>query len=118
MATIDDLSKEIAKQVALYTEDVEKKLRRAENKVAKESVEELKSRSPKKTGGYAEGWTKKRIGNNVVIYNKNKPGLAHLLEHGHVKRNGGRTSGKAHIRPVEEKAVKEFTKLVEKAVKQ
>lgn len=117
LVQIDDIAKEIAKQVEIYTEDVKKKVIRAENKVTKEAVEELKLRSPIESGRYAEGWSKTRVDGVVVIYNKFKPGLAHLLEHGHVKTGGGRVAGKLHIRPVEEKAVSEFEKLVEKAIK-
>lgn len=116
---IDNLAKEIAKQVALYTDDVEKKVRRAENKVTKVAVEKLQAFKTKRdTGKYAAGWTRKRDKDGgVVIYNKTHPGLAHLLEHGHAQRGGGRVAGKAHIRPVEESAVEEFEKLVEKAIK-
>lgn len=60
--------------------------------VGKEAVQKLKSTSPKANGSkkhYASGWTYKKA--NVrkgqfkaQIYNKTKPGLAHLLEHGHL----------------------------------
>jgi hypothetical protein len=114
---IDDIANEIAKQVELYTEDVKKKIKSAENKIAKESVEELKAKSPKgATGEYAQSWDKKRTKDGIVVYNKTS--LTHLLEYGHAKKNGGRVQGQPHIRPVEEKAVEQFTELVEKAIKQ
>lgn len=119
MVSIDNLTSEIVKQVSLYTNEVEKKVRNAENKVAKEAVEELKQKSPKgDTGRYAEGWDKKRVDGKLVIYNKSKPGLPHLLENGHAKVGGGRTAAIPHIRPVEEEAISKFTELVEKAIKQ
>jgi hypothetical protein len=118
MVKIDGIANEIAKHFREYTADVQKKVRSAENKVTKEAVTELKAKSPVgESGRYAAGWTKKREDDRVIIHNKDRYQLAHLLEHGHAKRGGGRVPGKVHIKPVEEKTVKEFEKLVEKAVK-
>lgn len=115
---LDQLGDEIAKILSEYTEDVIEGIDEAGQEVAKEAIRELKAKSPKKTGGYAKGWTKKtekKYGDvsTVIIYNKNKPGLTHLLEHGHAKRGGGRVDGIPHIRPVEEKIIKEFSSKVE-----
>lgn len=119
---LDQLGNEIAKILSEYTEDVIEGIDEAGQEVAKEAVKELKAKSPKKTGVYAKGWTKKtekKYGDvsTVIIYNKNKPSLTHLLEHGHAKRGGGRTKAKSHIRPVEEMVIEEFTTEVEKVVK-
>ena len=85
--------------------------------VAREAVKRLKKESPRSdtkghSGTYAKGWTYKvekgRVRVGATVYGK--PGtyqLAHLLEHGHAKRGGGRTNGIEHIKPVEEWAVGE-----------
>lgn len=119
---IDQLADEIAKGLAEYSNDVIEGIDISSEKIAKKAVKQLKANSPKVTGKYAKGWSKKtekRFGetNSHIIYNKNKPGLAHLLEHGHAKRGGGRVQGKPHIRPVEEQIIEEFTAEVEKVVK-
>jgi hypothetical protein len=116
VASIDNLAGEIAKQLATYTKDVERKVKQAENKVAREAVEELKQRSPVDTGDYADGWAVKRVDGKLVIHNSKKYQLTHLLEYGHVKANGGRVPARVHIRPVEEKAIADFTNLIEKAI--
>lgn len=117
MTSIDNLASEISKQLQTYTTEVEKKVKRAENKVTTEAVNDLKQTNPKSSGGYAEGWAKKKTDQGIVIYNKNKPGLTHLLEKGHAKVSGGRVPGKPHIRPAEQRAVKDFEEAVEKAIK-
>ena len=85
-----------------------------------EAVKKLKAESPKgSTGKYAKGWTRKldrgRVSAGAVVYGKTAStyAVAHLLEHGHVKRNGtGRTFGKTqaivHIEPIEQWAVGEL----------
>lgn len=70
---------------------------------------DIKSGSPAKSGGYAAGWSTKSEGDSlegyfVRVYNKKKPGLAHLLEKGHANRGGGRTPAYPHIAPAYEKA--------------
>lgn len=48
----------------------------------------------------------------VAIHNKKKPGLVHLLEHGHAKINGGRTKALPHVAPEEEKLADMITQEV------
>lgn len=120
--SVDQLANEIAKGLAEYTKDIIEGIDGASERIVKNAVKELKAESPKKTGEYAKGWakkTEKKLGetNSHIIYNKNKPGLTHLLEYGHAKRDGGRVQGKSHIRPVEEQVINEFTAEVEKVVK-
>ena len=114
---IDSIAIEITNTIREYTEDVSKAIEEENEKIADEAVKELRNTKLKRTGQYAKGWTKKKQGNGYVIYNKKKPGLTHLLEHGHAKRGGGRVSGKPHIRPVEEKAIKKLEDSVIKIIK-
>lgn len=94
-------------EVSCYEE-----LSEAIDEVRKESVKRLRSASREQfgNGDYAKGWTSKmekgRINATAVVYGK-KPtySLAHLLEFGHVTRNGtGRsydpTPGHPHIEAV------------------
>ena len=120
--SIDQLANEIAKGLQEYSSDVIDGIDEASEKISKNAVKKLKQDSPKDTKKYSKGWavkTEKKYGetNSHIIYNKNKPGLTHLLEYGHAKRGGGRVEGKSHIRPVEEQVINEFTAEVEKVVK-
>lgn len=120
--SIDQLANEIAKGLQEYSSDVIDGIDEASEKISKNAVKKLKQDSPKDTKKYSKGWavkTEKKYGetNSHIIYNKNKPQLTHLLEHGHAKRGGGRVEGKPHIRPVEEQVINEFTAEVEKVIK-
>jgi hypothetical protein len=85
--------------------------------VAKAGRKALRSNSPKKKGEYARGWSfkveKHRLYTVATLYN-NKPGLPHLLEFGHVSRNGtgrsyGHVGAKPHIAGVEQMVIQEYT---------
>ncbi|MCH4566039.1 HK97 gp10 family phage protein [Bacillus sp. ES1-5] len=122
MASVDDLVSEIARELQRYANVVEENMEEAKGKVADDLVSELKQKSPKSTRKdtrkYAKGWRKKKEGNAIIVHNALKPQLTHLLEKGHAKVGGGRVPAKVHIAPAEEKAINEFTKLVERAIQQ
>lgn len=118
--TVDDLAAEIQAVLSEYGEDVAHGVKEAVQRVAKAGAKAVASAARDKLGGtgeYASGWTYKvtegRLKAEAVIYNKAKPGLAHLLEHGHVSRNGtgrvfGRVPAYPHIGPVEEEIARDF----------
>lgn len=115
---INNLSSEITKALQEYTTEVEEGLKKAKEKAAKDGVKTLKATSPVgKSGRYRKGWRAKREGKAWIIHNATRYQLAHLLEKGHIKRGGGRVSGKAHIAPAEEQAIKQFENEVEKVIK-
>ncbi|TQR48523.1 HK97 gp10 family phage protein [Bacillus cereus] len=118
MANIDNLAREITRELQRYENIVEEDLEIAKEEVATNLVDELKQKSPKNTGKYRKGWRKKKDGNAIIVHNALKPQLTHLLEKGHAKANGGRVPAKVHIAPAEEKAVNEFLERIERAIQQ
>ena len=116
----DRLSAEIRTILAEYGGEVEENMADAVKKVTRAGAKALRAESkqkfPKGSGAYAKGWTssvdtKKRSAQGT-IYNKDLPGLPHLLEHGHANRGGGRTAGRVHIKTIEDEVVKDFEKEV------
>ena len=76
-------------------------------------AKELKRTSPRDTGDYAKGWAKKKQkligGVSYLVYNKDKPQITHLLEYGHLKRDGvNRVDGIPHIGPARDRIEKEL----------
>ncbi|MBJ8106008.1 MULTISPECIES: HK97 gp10 family phage protein [Bacillus cereus group] len=118
MASINDFASEITRELQRYSNLAEEDLEGAKEEVANNLVDELKQKSPKKTGNYRKGWRKKKDGNAIIVHNALKPQLTHLLEKGHAKANGGRVPAQVHIAPAEEKAINEFVERVERAIQQ
>ena len=103
-----------------YSSDIQESITESAIKVAKQGANELKSSSPKRTGDYRKGWrvktTKGKGFVNCVIHNATNYQLTHLLEKTHLKRNGGLTTPKVHIAPVEESAIKQYEQEVINAI--
>ena len=107
-----DLQRDVNAILGAYSAEVTAAASDVIGQVAKEAAKKLRQTSPKRTGEYARGWTYKvekgRISTSAEVYGKRQTyPIAHLLEFGHAKRNGGRVEGIEHIKPVEEWAVKE-----------
>lgn len=80
---------------------------------AADTVKDLKSSSPKKSGKYGKSWSRKQDSNvylnkNYIIHNKKHYQLTHLLEFGHATVNGGRVEAKPHIKQAEERGIRNF----------
>lgn len=116
--TADNLAQYIHDQLAEYAGDVRENINEATHKVALAGVRALRAESP--GGRYPTGWRTwsetTRLGQKETIYNSKLPGLAHLLEHGHALRGGGRTRAIVHIQPVEDEIIKSFTEEVKNAL--
>ena len=111
---VDDLAGEIVLAIQAYTEDVSEAIDQVARDTAKDMAKDLRETSPKDTGEYAQGWAARKEGpGRYVVYNKKKPQLTHLLEHGHAKRGGGRVEGRPHIKPAADRYVPEFEKKVQ-----
>lgn len=111
--TIDNLAKTIMEGLQEYADVASEDVKAAVRKAGKNVKADIAANAPKRTGAYSKSWTvktQKETANSleVVVHSKNRYQLAHLLEHGHAKRGGGRVAGKPHIAPAEEKAIKEL----------
>lgn len=109
---VDNLANAVMQELNAYREVTIEAMEKAVKETAKQTVAELRDTSPEDTGEYAKHWAytrdtraKGRNRNSMIVYSK-KPEyrVAHLLEKGHAKRNGGRVEGKPHIKPAEEHA--------------
>ena len=123
---VDKLGAEIRKILNDYEVEASGVVADAVRKVTTAGAKALRAQSREtfqthsKEKPYYKGWastldTKKRSAQGI-IYNKDVPGLPHLLEHGHANRGGGRTPGRVHIKIIEDEVIKDFTKEVERGL--
>ncbi len=121
---LEQLSTAIGDILTEYAEDIDQNVGQIAEEMGRKGVQALRKQSKSAldtgSGDYARGWKsaveRTRTGTTVTIYNT-QPGLPHLLEHGHVTRNGTgrvypRTPAHEHIAPVEQELVETFQREV------
>lgn len=124
MAKINDLASLIADELGKYTDEVTEKVKKIIDDVSDEVNEEIKKKIPftERTHKYVKSFRIKTVFENK--YNKRniwhvvngEYSLTHLLENGHVKRNGGRVKAYPHVIYGEQLANKQLTERIERAV--
>ncbi len=82
---------------------------------------EIAANAPKDTGKYAKSWVSKvtaqtALGVEVTVHSPSRYRIAHLLEHGHAKRGGGRVEARPHIAQAEEAGEKKLEEDLRKAL--
>ena len=122
MTSIDDMADEIMKGLQEYADLADTAMKKAVRKTATSVKKEISANAPQRTGKYAKSWTTKKVKENshsleITVHSKDRYQIAHLLEHGHTKRNGGRVAGKPHIAPAEENGADLLESLIEKELK-
>ena len=110
---VSDVTAEIKKAVDEYTDDVIQAMNEAAKVSADRAAESLRGSGPARSGKYRRGWKVKdqsgRVGTvSKIVHNAIRGRLTHLLEKGHVNRDGSRTAAKVHIKPVEEQVKRDF----------
>ena len=119
--SIDQMASAIMEGLQEYADLATDDLKQSVKKAGKIVKDEIAQTAPKDTGKYAKSWTVKTVKEtsntlDVVVHSKNRYQIAHLLEHGHAKRGGGRVAARPHIAPAEEKAIETLEREVEKAL--
>ena len=119
--TADTLGATIAESLQEFSDEKMKEIKEILSEKAKELAENIKKDSPKRPGGgrYAKGWTATKehednLNISYVVHNKTDWQLTHLLENGHMNRDGSRTEGIPHIEPNCQKIESEIDKEIAK----
>ncbi len=118
-----DFTSAISGYLNEYGKEIREEVEELADEVAGETLKEIKANSPVDKGSYKKGWRKKTkvsaLGKKTItVYNATDYQLTHLLENGHLNRDGTtRAAPIKHIKPVEEKAVEKFEKGVEEIIK-
>ena len=120
--SVDHLSDAIMEGLDEYAELAAEEVKTAVQKAGKTVREQISQTAPKRTGAYAKSWAVKKTKESsqsleVTVHSRNRYQIAHLLEHGHAKRGGGRVSTIPHIAPAEKTGEEQLLTDIEKALK-
>jgi hypothetical protein len=122
MTSIDNMANEIMKGLTEYADLADTEMKKAVRKTATTVKKEIMENAPVKSGAYKKSWTASKVSENshelqMTVHSKNRYQIAHLLEKGHAKQNGGRVSARPHIAPAEEKGVELLESQIEEALR-
>lgn len=112
----------IIEALSEYSQEITEETKEIAKDISSEAVSEVKKGSPVRKGKYKKGWKKATVFENsqdirIAVHNEKHYQLTHLLENGHLSRNGKRVKPVVHIAPVEDRISKEFNRRVEILVK-
>ena len=104
--SVDRLTETIMSGLTEYADVSTDLVKKSVQEVSKDVKKEISANAPKRTGAYKKSWAVKKTketSNSLVmtVHSKNRYQIAHLLEHGHAKRGGGRVAAIPHIEPAE-----------------
>ena len=119
---IGGLAAAVMEQLEEYADLTTEGMKKAVTDAGKAIRKEIKASAPSGTGKYAKSWQAKKTAESatsleVTVCSPSRYHLAHLLEHGHAKANGGRTAARPHIAPAEEKGIEQLERDIERCIK-
>lgn len=120
---IDGLADAVMEGLMEYNDLAADTVKKAVKKAGTTVQDEIRTNAPEKTGRYAKSWTSKTTEETatsmqVTVYSPSRYMLAHLLEHGHAKRGGGRVRAIPHIAPAEETGTEQLEQDILQALKE
>ena len=124
----NSLSEEIQNQLKTFGTALNREINEGLKEVADKTAETLRQGGPynERSGKYTRDWAVKlrsrsyssvTMTEEYTVYNKKNYQFTHLLEKGHVSRNGARVRPFEHIKPAEELAEQMAISEVNKAVR-
>ena len=110
---IDDLANEVMEGLQEYADLATDSMKAAVKKTGNTVKTDISANAPERTGRYAKSWRTKTTRESssaleITVYSPTRYMLAHLLEHGHAMRNGGRVAAKVHIAPAEQDGIEQL----------
>ena len=119
---VDQLVETVMKELEDYADTTTDGVKSAVRKAANTVKKEIQAGAPQRTGKYAKSWATKTTGEDshsleITVHSRNRYQIAHLLEHGHAKRGGGRVAARPHIAAAETDGIEELEREIERSIR-
>ena len=120
--SIDEMDSAIMDELEKYAELASDDLKAAVKETAASVRKDIQTGAPVDTGKYKKIWSVKNVHEDsesidLVVHSRNRYQIAHLLEHGHAKRGGGRVAAKPHIAAAEQRGNEKLVTTIEQKLK-
>ena len=120
--SIGNMADAIMQELNAYADTTADGVKTAVQKAAKTVKSEIQAGAPVKTGAYKKSWAAKNTAESankleITVYSRNRYQLAHLLEHGHAKRGGGRVAARPHIASAEQSGIEQLEQEIERCIR-
>ena len=120
--SINEMDSAIMEELEKYAELASDDLKAAVKETAASVRKDIQAGAPVDTGKYKKSWSVKNVHEDsesidLVVHSRNRYQIAHLLEHGHAKRGGGRVAAKPHIAAAEQRGNEKRVTTIEQKLK-
>lgn len=119
--SVDQMADAIAQSISEYAGLSSETMKKSVTEVGQSVKKDIQSGAPIKSGRYKKSWTVQKVKENantlvVAVHSRDRYQIAHLLEHGHAKRGGGRVAAIPHIAPAEQRGAEELASKIERGL--
>lgn len=119
--SINQMADAIAQSMSEYAELSNETMKKSVTEVGQSVKKDIQGSAPVKTGRYKKSWVVQKVKENantlvVAVHSRDRYQIAHLLEHGHAKRGGGRVAAIPHIASAEQRGAEELVSKIERGL--
>ena len=120
--SIDGMADAIMKELIDYSDMTSEGVKSAVKEAAKTVKKEIQEGAPVRSVAYKRSWATKNTAESsnkleITVYSRNRYQIAHLLEHGHAKRGGGRVAARPHIAAAEQFGIEQLEQEIERCIR-
>lgn len=121
--SVDQMAEAITQSLGEYAELSNEVMKQSVTEVSQSVKKDIQVNAPVRTGKYKKSWAAKKVQENansltMAVHSRDRYQIAHLLEHGHAKRGGGRVQAIPHIAPAEQRGAEELAGKIERGLSQ
>lgn len=121
--SVDQMAAAITQSLGDYAELSNEVMKQSVTEVSQSVKKDIQANAPVRTGKYKKSWAAKKVQENansltMAVHSRDRYQIAHLLEHGHARRNGDRVAAIPHIAPAEQKGAEELAEKIERGLSQ